>query len=117
LFSGSWTTRRLIQTALKAASTAAAPAQDLGVAASGHLLCVAKKAEVLKCPLCFRKRQNYSFAAKRREGSKADIRTAKSHVRFTPESGHSSAPLAGLIASSRTALHVNTTIPRKCVFL
>jgi hypothetical protein len=40
-----------------------------------------------------------SFAAGRLEaaadvrfGSKADIRTAKSHVRFTPESGHGVAP-------------------------
>jgi hypothetical protein len=52
LFSGFWTTRRLIQPALKAASTAAAPAQDHEVAASGHLLYVWQKAEVFKCPLC-----------------------------------------------------------------
>jgi hypothetical protein len=52
LFSGSWTARRLIQPALKTASTAAAPAQDHGVAASGHLISVWQKAEVLKCPLC-----------------------------------------------------------------
>jgi len=44
LFSGS--ARRLIQPALKTASTAAAPAQDHGVAASGHLISVWQKAEV-----------------------------------------------------------------------
>jgi hypothetical protein len=92
LFSGSWTTRRLIQTALKAASTAAAPAQDLGVAASGHLLCVAKKAEVLKCPLCS---ENDKIIALQRNVAKAQKQT------FAPQKVMSVLPLKADIRQRR----------------